>query len=478
MLIWGEFVLHVLFVLGLGYYLVTALQWYHYRVKRVLFHFHKPQWHFFFVILPVAAYYLAGIYVWFYVMFAFFPTLVVWARKLDKPLVLTARVKRFFLFLVFATLFQNLLCVITPACERFGVLLPLIATVVLSHFYEKILFQGFYKKAKQTLQERKNLTIIAITASYGKTSIKNFLAHILGGTFVCYKTPRSVNTLGGLVQDVNTALPQDAQVYIAEAGAREPGDILEITQFLEPQVAIVGEVGPQHIEYFKTLEAVRNTKMELVYSPRLQKAFVHHSTKALPTQTITLFGSELLHVEATLEGTWFEARIEGEVHRFETKLLGAFHATNLLVCVLVARHFGVAMEAIKERIASLEPVPHRLCRMDAGGKVILDDSFNGNAQGMRASYELVALYSGRKVLVTPGIIESTPEENSALAKVMNEIFDVVIVTGKTNASVLMGELKKPQVHLLKEKSELQKLLAQQTRQGDLILFSNDAPSFI
>ncbi|WP_240332032.1 Mur ligase family protein [Sulfurospirillum tamanense] len=470
--------LHLVFVMGLGYYLATALQWYHYRVKRVVFHFHKPQWHVFFLIIPVAAYYVAGVYVWFYVIVAFFPMLVLWARKLDKPLVFTARVKRFFAFLFFATLFQDVLCLAAVTCAQFGVLMPLIATVVLSSAYEKLLFQGFYKKAKTKLAARSALKIVAITASYGKTSMKNFLAHILGETFVCYATPRSVNTLGGLVQDVNTALPENTQVYIAEAGAREPGDILEITRFLEPHVALVGEIGPQHIEYFKTLEAVRNTKMELVYSPRLEKAFVHQTTNTAPSERVRVFGGECLHVEATLEGTRFEAVFEGEKRAFATKLLGAFHATNLIACIHVARHFGLSFEHIAQQIASLEPVPHRLCRMDAGGKIILDDSFNGNFEGMRASYELVRQHQGRKVLVTPGIIESTKEENIALAEVMNEVFDVVMVTGQVNATTLMAVLKKPQVHLLKDKSQMEPLLATHTRAGDLILFSNDAPSFI
>jgi UDP-N-acetylmuramoyl-tripeptide--D-alanyl-D-alanine ligase len=472
------FISHLLFVVGLGYYLITTLQWYHYRVKRVIFHFHKPHWHLFFVLIPVAAYYLAGVYIWFYVYIAYLPMLAVWAKKLDKRLVFTARVKRFFAFLLLATLFQNVLCLAAPACVQFGIIMPLLATVLASSLFEMILFRGYLKQAKARLKELSSVKIVAITGSYGKTSMKHFLAHILGEDYRCYHTPRSVNTLGGLVQDVNLSLPKDTQIYIAEAGAREPGDILEITRFLEPHVAVVGEIGPQHIEYFKTLEAVRNTKMELVYSPRLDRAFVHTSANAKATEIITSFGEELLQVEATLKGTRFEVALKEGRFWFETKLLGAFHATNLIVCIHVARHFGMSIEAIQARIASIAPVPHRLCRMDAGGKVILDDSFNGNAAGMRSSYELVRQHKGRKVLVTPGIIESTKEENIALAKVMDDVFDVVILTGRANAAVLTTHLHRPEVHILKEKPQLERMLGEHTRPGDLILFSNDAPSFI
>lgn len=478
MLIAFETLSHIILTLALGYYLITAFQWYNYRVNRVVFHFHKPQWHLLFFIVPVMVYYLAGVWGWIYLYLAYLPWLVVWARKLDKPLVFTSRVKRFFGFLLFAVILQNTLCLISPACENYGLLLPLVASVILSAFYEKILFKGFYNEAKRKIAKNKDLKIIAITASYGKTSIKNFLFHILSKKYKCYNTPRSVNTLSGLVLDVNQSLPEDTQIYIAEAGARERGDIAQIATFLEPHVAIVGQIGPQHIEYFKTLENIRNTKMELIHSPRLEHGFVHVSTNASPSGAIQTFGNELKDVEATLEGTRFSAKINGELHTFETALLGAFHAQNLLACIHVALCLGMSMDEIKEAISALAPVKHRLSPMRAGGKLILDDSYNGNKEGMEASYRLVASYEGRKILITPGIIESTPEENKALAKVMNEVFDMVIITGSANAQILLHELKKPKVHLLKDKSQLEALLAKESASGDLILFSNDAPNFI
>jgi len=469
---------HITLTLALGYYLITTLQWYSYKIVRVVFHFHKPQWHFLFFIVPVMVYYLAGVWGWIYLYFAYLPWLVVWARKLDKSLVFTSRVKRFFGFLLFAVVLQNVLCLVSPTCENYGLLLPLVASVILSAFYEKILFRGFYNEARRKLFGNKDLKIVAITASYGKTSIKNFLFHILSKKFKCYQTPRSVNTLGGLVLDVNQSLPKETQIYIAEAGARERGDIAQITAFLEPHIAIVGQIGPQHIEYFKTLENIRNTKMELIHSPRLEHGFVHVSTNTSPSGVIQAFGSELKEVEASLEGTRFSVEIDGQIHSFETALLGAFHAQNLLACIHVARTFGMGIDEIKEAINTLTPVEHRLNPMRAGGKLILDDSYNGNKEGMEASYRLVASYEGRKILITPGIIESTIEDNQALAKVMDEVFDIVIITGSVNAQTLLHELKKPKVHLLKDKSQLESLLANETTSGDLILFSNDAPSFI
>ena len=105
---------------------------------------------------------------------------------------------------------------------------------------------------------------MGITASYGKTSIKNYVEHLLKAKYKTYATPRSVNTLGGVMKDVNDDLPADTEVYVVEMGARGEGDIAEISTFVNPHYVVVGKIGPAHIEYFKTMENIRNTKMEIL----------------------------------------------------------------------------------------------------------------------------------------------------------------------------------------------------------------------
>ena len=166
--------------------------------------------------------------------------LFLWSRKLDKKLAFTARVKRFFLFLFFAIIFQTILCLQLEICSKLGVVLPLLIAHFASVMFEKIAFEGFKKEARTKLQSMPELKVVAITASYGKTSIKNFLARILSSSFDVYATPRSVNTLGGIVKDINESLPAHTQIYIVEAGARERGDIDEIAQLVNPHIATGG----------------------------------------------------------------------------------------------------------------------------------------------------------------------------------------------------------------------------------------------
>ncbi len=586
---------HAAFVLLLGFYLITCLQWFSYKPARIIFHFTKPAWHLYFLILPLAAYFgceiAAGLGVAKFgatplyalhaakilIVAAYALALYFWQRGLDKKLVFTPRVKRFFAILAICVFSFNAAFYAAggPILPIFS---PLGAALAASFAYERAQAAKFKADARKKLAQMPSLTIIQITASYGKTSIKNFLYQILKSDFRCYKTPRSVNTLAGLVRDVNEALPADTQIYIAEAGARLSGDIAEITEFLAPQIVVVGEIGAQHIEYFKSIENIRKTKLEALTSARLKHAFLHSSTQKSADERVTIYDEGLEICGADLDGIKFSLNLsddengasgenstlraetsaaesegqgdfssaacaekdknsknygadfddansvsyaeqserefceqaaraasddkicnvkewgtqeaanerkisngrseQGKRHEFFAPILGKFNAANLAACIKIARFLGLSADKIKSRVAHVGAVEHRLARLDAGGKIIIDDSFNGNLSGMLQSYELMRSYGGRKVIITPGIVESTRKDNETLAAKIDEIFDLAIITGELNSEVLQSKISPAKTIVLKDKRDLQRVLSENTHSGDLILFSNDAPSFI
>ena len=587
---------HAAFVLLLGFYLITCLQWFSYKPARIIFHFTKPAWHLYFLILPLAAYFgyeiaaglgaakfgAAPLYALraakILIVAAYALALYFWQRGLDKKLVFTPRVKRFFAILAVCVFSFNV-AFYAAGGPILPIFLPLGAGLAASFAYERAQAAKFKADARKKLASMPSLTIIQITASYGKTSIKNFLYQILKSDFRCYKTPRSVNTLVGLVRDVNEALPADTQIYIAEAGARLSGDIAEITEFLAPQIVVVGEIGAQHIEYFKSIENIRKTKLEALTSARLKHAFLHSSTQKSADERVTIYDEGLEICGADLDGIKFSLSLseneplasgENSALRAETSaaegegqgglsldassaacakkdknsknyvadfdeansiscaerderefceqtargdkicgdreqgaqeasndrkisngrrelckreeffapILGKFNAANLAACIKIARFLGLSTDKIKSRVAHIGAVEHRLARLDAGGKIIIDDSFNGNLSGMLQSYELMRSYGGRKVIITPGIVESTREDNETLAAKIDEIFDLAIITGELNSEILQSRIDPAKTIVLKDKRDLQRVLSENTHSGDLILFSNDAPSFI
>ncbi len=470
---------NIILVLCLGWYLITNLQWYNYKLERVILKHHKVQWHIIYFATPfVLFYFLDPLYFSIYFYFLYLTSFIIWNRKLDKPLVLTTRVKRFLGILLFVTLSFNLLCFLSHRCHHAVLFIPLLISYIVSHLLEKMFFITFKQKAKKRLATISDLKIVAITASYGKTSIKNYLHQVLRNKFNTYKTPRSVNTIAGIVLDVNRDLPKDTQIYIAEAGAREKGDIEEITTFLEPQHVIIGSVGEQHIEYFKTIDNIIYTKMEILKSPRLEKGFVHDSVPILDYPKIEKFPNDLNITMSNLDGIWFDIKINGEVQHFNAPILGSFNAINLTAVILTALELEMSIEEIKIALHEIEPVEHRLQMIKAGGKIIIDDSFNGNLDGMLEAVKISSTHTGRKVIITPGIVESTVEANTTLARAIDEVFDVVILTGSLNTKVLSDYIDSTKIVTLKDKKAMEECLAKTTKVGDLILFANDAPNFI
>lgn len=472
------FITNILFVSALGWYLITNLQWYDYKLSRALFKHHKPHWHVIYFFIPFIAYYMTGKYFGIFFFFALLPALFIWHKNLDKKLVLTWRVKRFLILLVSLVFFQDFLCTLKSACETYGVFMPLALAYMGSFMIEKFLFFAFKKEAKKKLKSMDKLQIVAITGSYGKTSIKNFVAEILSKKYRVYATPRSVNTIGGIVKDVNESLPSDTEIYVCEAGARESGDIYEITTFLEPQNVVVGRVGLAHVEYFKTLKNIIATKLEIMQSPRLERAFIHTSVTDELHEKVTFFGNEIQNINATLDGTDFELNLDGNILSLHTNVLGSFQTMNISVAVQIAKRFGMSDEEIQSAVSRLTPVAHRLQMIKAGGKLILDDGYNGNIDGMLEALRLCSLHGGRKVIVTPGLVESSDELNLKFIEAINSVFDIAIVTGSLNADLFDKNLKVKNKIMLSDKSKMQEVLIFETRAGDIILFANDAPNFI
>ncbi len=478
-------IFYALFIVAIGYYFITNLQWYSYKLNRVLFHHTKTWWHFVYFLVPFALYaFVDGMGNYgFVVVIAYLALLFQWYRGLDKPLVFTGRVKRFYAALILFALF------IAVVFQHFAVVLPLFLAYFVSMFIEKMLFNGFKVKAQKKIEAMEDLIVVGITASYGKTSIKNYIEHLLKAKYKTYATPRSVNTLGGVMKDVNDDLPADTEVYVVEMGARGEGDIGEISTFVNPHYVVVGKIGPAHIEYFKTMENIRNTKMEILKTERLKEAWVHESARVKPESNVHTFGTKenldirtkeaapeyvIENVQATLESTSFT--LDGVT--YSASILGAFNAMNLAAAVLVAKALGLSDAQIQEGLSTLKAVDHRLQRIDAGGKVILDDSFNGNIDGMMASFDLATTYEGRKVVITPGLVEVDDALNVQVAQRANEVFDVVVVTGDLNYAIFKEYVDPDKLVKLASKSEMEAMLVEHTRPGDLILFANDAPSFV
>lgn len=470
---------NIIFMLSIGYYLLQNLQWYNYNILRVIFKHNKFHWHLLYFVLPVVLFCLLDDYFIYYNIIHII-LLIIWYKRLDKKLVWTSRIYRFFItYCIFLTI--SFVVIIVLNTTKYILFISLAVSLLISYISEMIIINQYKKMAIKKLNSIENLIIIAITASYGKTSIKNFIYSLLSRQFRTYATPRSVNTINGIISDINNNLPNDCQIYIVEAGARVKGDIEKISNLINHHYAVIGEIGEMHLQYFKSLENIKNTKYELFKSTRLKEVFLFRENE-IPSDInvpITLFPQNISNIHSDLLGSSFDMKLDNKTYSFHTKILGEFNISNLCVAIIIAYKFGISPNRIVELVRGIKQVEHRLEKIEVSGRIILDDSFNGNLNGMKEAIRLASLHKGgKKIIVTPGIVENSIENNVKLAILIDEVFDIAIITGELNSKILVQNIFNAQKIITKDKMNLNDILSKFCSNGDLVLFANDAPSYI
>ena len=484
-LIYFKLLSNIVFSFIVSFYLILNLQWYSYKINRVIFKHHKQRWHILFFIFPIVLHLIGDDFFWLFFYFIYLPLFLKWYGKLDKKIQFTQRVIRYFIY-VFVLSVMSYLVAFVYQIDNSQILILFILpiSIIAMSMNEKVLFIKYKKQAIKKLAKMDKLIIIQITASFGKTSIKNFIYQYLKEDFNILKTPKSVNTLSGIIQDINNNLTLDTQIYIAESGAREKNDILDIVNVLNPQYVVLGKIGDAHLEYFKTKENIISTKSKILTSKRLKKAYINISNNINPAMlkniSFQTYPKDLKIISSSLDGVTFSLKLDNKINTFHTKLLGELNPENLSVALMIANDFGVKLEKLKETTTQMPFVPHRLEKIVSHNKIILDDSYNSNYDGMLQAIHVVknALNVQNKIIVTCGLVESSDEINIKLIKEIDKVFNIVIVTGELNKKLFDLNIKKAQKLTLKDKSKLKQLLSVCSKSGDIILFANDAPNYI
>lgn len=131
---------------------------------------------------------------------------------------------------------------------------------------EKIVYYYYFNKAKNKLKDMTRLKVIGVTGSYGKTTSKNILSHVLSCKYITRPTPKNLNTPYGLMITINNYLDKFDEILIAEMGAYVNGEIKNMCEFVRPKYGILTVIGEAHLETFKTRENICRAKFELIES--------------------------------------------------------------------------------------------------------------------------------------------------------------------------------------------------------------------
>ena len=399
-----------------------------------------------------------------------------------KPLVITKRIKR-----LYATLLILYAIAIIPILYDFvegriyGYYIYLGLLVYFNYFMvllaniinkpiEGLVFLHYKNIAKNKIMSMPNLKRIGITGSYGKTSTKNALNDILNVKYNSFATPKSFNTMYGLFNAINNYMDKFSEVFIAEMGAFKVGEIKEKAEFVKPEYAILTTIGTAHLESFKTRENIQKAKFELIDS--------------LPSKdkTADLYVNK---IKVSSSGTKFTCVFKDtkKEYEFETKLLGIANIYNISEAILLAYNLGLDIEQIQTGVKRIKTIEHRLELKKYGNINIIDDAYNSNPVGSKMAVDVLNLMDGKKIIVTPGMIELGSEEysvNMEFGRHIASVCDEVILIGEHQTKPILDGLKKEKfsdkkIHILNDVKDAFPLMRKLSDKNTYVLLENDLP---
>jgi UDP-N-acetylmuramoyl-tripeptide--D-alanyl-D-alanine ligase len=436
---------------------------------------------------------------------ALFKAVKLLRTKYKKPLVFTARATRLYvvgLAVLLAAVPFAVLADMAWLPMALTVASPLVIALSLTVLtpVERLINRRYVNDARRILRSMPRLKVVGITGSYGKTSTKHYLHRILSERYSVAMTPGSFNTTLGVVRTVREHLRPYDEVFIVEMGAKQPGDIAEICELVHPTMGIITAVGEQHLESFKTVENVQRTKFELVDAlpvggvAILNDDFEYIRGRAVENvsrvvrysaEGASVDGGERVRITDVRYGRAESSFALDGGEPFTTRLVGRHNISNLAVAIVAARELGLADAEIRHAVASIEQVEHRLeVKRTVGGVTILDDAFNSNPHGAAAALEVLAAFTdGRRIVVTPGMIELGARQehhNRELGRQMAAACDTAVVVGEYNRAAIMAGLAEggfpaDGIYAARDFADASAHVRGIVRAGDTILYENDLP---
>lgn len=337
-------------------------------------------------------------------------------------------------------------------------------------------------RAARRLRSRQSagLTVIAVAGSYGKTSVKYALRHLLSTRHYTLMTPESVNTPLGIAAIINRSLTDKHSTFIVEFGEQKPGDLKKLMAFVQPDIVVVTPIGYAHGEYLGSEKAVAGTFAELNLRPPALFIIDDRNREVFAPKAETIwYGTQeqsayrLLVGAETIGGTRGRIVLPGTSAEISAPLLGAHQLVNHLPGLVILNLDRPAQSGLSSLRYS-PAVPRRLeVHHNANGTVVIDNSYNTNPGSWKQMKQLIAALSlGKVVIVTAGFVELeqgvSQAEHQQLADDLKQFSGAVILRTRYNAQLrekLADYAAKHPTFRYGETDDLDKGLALISREG-------------
>ena len=348
--------------------------------------------------------------------------------------------------------------------------------------------------AKRVLLDAKGdgLVTVGITGSFGKTTIKNIAEKVLGEKYEVVVVPGNINTDIGVANYVleHKDSIAGADILIAEMGAYKKGDIRKVCFVVEPDYSLTTAIGESHVERFGSLENIISAKFELANATK-KKAFVNNDNGVISKHVDREVKNKGVVVKISADKEVRDVKILDDFKgvsfiyrdkKFTTNIVAEYVVGLSVLVFVLAEELKMSVSGMQDGLKKVEPIPHRLevIRNEKEDRIVIDDSYNGNYAGFLAGLEVLSRAKGRKVVVTPGIVElgdaRSKEVHTELAKKYAEIVDLLLLVKNKNTEYIIRMLRKIRYNTFKvydTARDAHSDLGAVLEKGDTILFQND-----
>lgn len=378
--------------------------------------------------------------------------------------------------------------------------LIVIFLAVPTEFYRDFVIQ----KATNVMSRRKNLLVIGVTGSFGKSSTKDYIAQILQKQFRVLKTPGTNNTPIGIANTILSGLKENTEIFVVEMGAYARGEIIGMCHIVHPKIGVITAVNHQHLSLFKDLATTMATKYELIEAlPKDgialfngNNANAYKLAQKTKKRSVVVYsintdskaspdGITAYDVTVKPKDVQFSVSLRGKAINLSAPLLGSHNVENILPGIFIADYLGMSAAQIEDSVASLKPITRTMSRVEKeNGLVIIDDTFNANPDAVLAAIRYMKIYKKKRILVLQPMIELGREagtEHYRVAKIAGLICDVLLMTNNNFHSSIMKGVRdgggKCEVRVGNAR-QLSEFITSYTKQGDVILFEGKEAQFV
>ncbi len=472
MAVWFLYLVWIVYFVKSYIYFANLFQQNHYSYKKLLtsskrfYTKKKYQYYYYWGLLALILSICDNVFIYIAIIFLFLAILyknhyvikLKWTKRIIRLSITTFLLTLLpFVLLIKYPLFIYLLVLFLPVM--------IILASIINYPIEIVIKKYYQNKASKKIAKMENLVKIAITGSFGKTSTKNIIHEVLTSKYLSLKTPKSYNTLMGLAITINKYLNASTEIFVSEMGAFYKGEIATMSKMVKPDIAIITEIGMQHLATFKSIENVKLAKFEIASGQNEKGILVLNydnpyiasydksklNTKKLYTYGINNGDYHLVNLTYNATYTTFDVYFKDDyLISIKTYLLGAHNALNILATYVTIKALAsfdiyISDEAFKKIILTMKPLDHRLSYHMVGKINIYDDSYSSNIVGFKNACDVLAKQRGKKIIITPGIVDGGSFEkklNEEVAICIKDVFDEIYLIDNLASSHIIDTLTK------------------------------------